>query len=293
MTARAAAPASGAPVPVISVIVPVRNGMPWLEEQLRALAAQTFTGPYEVVIAENGSTDGSDALASAWAERNPVFRVVDASTRQGAPAARNAGVEAARGDLIAFCDADDVVQAGWLESCVRALGGADVVAGSFDFWTLNGIAPTPFAPAAIRQLGFLPAGLGANLAVRRSAFEQVSGFTEELLPGEDIDLCWRMQLRGFRFAIAEDAIVARRDRSEFGEVFRQALSYGRCGPVLHRRYRSEGARRDLLGALKSWVWLIISLPVLLQRQRRTEWARTLGMRVGRIDGSIKEQVFFP
>ncbi len=124
---------------VISVVVPVRNGMPWLEDQLQALVDQECDGEWELVIADNGSTDRA-------AGRGPMVPSgtsgSGSSTPQrcdGAPAARNAGVRAARGDLLAFCDADDVVQPGWLASCARALEEVDVVAGVFDFWSLNGL----------------------------------------------------------------------------------------------------------------------------------------------------------
>jgi glycosyltransferase involved in cell wall biosynthesis len=278
---------------VISVVVPVRDGLPWLEEQLRSITAQHCDEPWEVVVVDNGSTDGSKELAQTWVKEHDRFVFVDGLGLPGAPAARNAGVRAAQGELIAFCDADDCVHAGWLAACVAALAAADVVAGTFDFWSLNGISASPTTPAAFRQLGFLPAGLGANLAVRRGPFEEVGGFTEAILPGEDIDLCWRLQLRGFRFAIAPDAVVSKRARSEFGQVFHQALAYGRSGPVLYNRYRADGARRDLVGAFKSWVWLLVSIPLLWQSDRRIEWARTAGTRLGRLDGSITQRTFFP
>src|SRR5665213_4169463 len=99
---------------MISVVLPVRDGLPWLDEQLGALAAQHCDEPWEVVVADNGSSDASVALARDWAERCAAMRVLDASARVGPAAARNAGVMAARGELLAFCDADDVVQAGWL-----------------------------------------------------------------------------------------------------------------------------------------------------------------------------------
>jgi GT2 family glycosyltransferase len=107
----------------------------------------------------------------------------------------------------------------------------------------------------MRQLGFLPAGLGANLAIRRAAFEAVGGFTEELLIGEDIDLCWRLQLQGYRFVIDFGALVSKRERQETMQVFRQAAKYGLSGPALYRRHRATGARRNLVGAAKSWLWL--------------------------------------
>jgi glycosyltransferase involved in cell wall biosynthesis len=279
---------------MISVIVPVRNGMPWLSEQLQALVEQDYAGDWEVVVADNGSTDLTPMVAQEWAERHDRIRCTDASKVNGAPAARNAGVRAARGDLLAFCDADDIVQPGWLANCARALEEVDVMAGVFDFWSLNGLRASPPKPASMRQLGFLPAGLGANLAVRRDAFEAVGGFAEELLIGEDIDLCWRLQLSGYRFVIEFKAIVAKRERNEFKLVFRQAAGYGRSGPALYRRHRSGGARRNLTGAAKSWLWLLLLSPQLVTAgNRRIEWARAAGMRSGRLVGSIRERAFFP
>lgn len=278
---------------MISVIVPVRDGGPWLVEQLAALASQDCPEPWEVVIADNGSSDGSVELARRWAEEHPGFQMVDASARRGPSAARNAGAAAASGEMLAFCDADDVAQPGWLAGCVAALGEADVVAGHLDLWSLNGGPPAPTQAAATRQLGFLPAALGANMAVRRSAFDAVGGFAEELATGEDIDLSWRLQLAGFRFASAPAAVVAKRERMQFAQVFRRARTYGRCGPVLFRNYRSEGARRDLAGALRAWAWLVVALPTLVRPGRRTAWARTAAVRIGRLESSVTERVFFP
>ncbi|HEY5110417.1 MAG TPA: glycosyltransferase [Acidimicrobiales bacterium] len=279
--------------PVISVIVPVRNGMPWLEEQLRALDAQVCDEPWEVVVADNGSTDGSLAFARDWAVGHPGVLVVDASGMRGTSAARNAGVEVSHGEFLAFCDADDVVLSGWLSGMVETLRTADLAAGRFDFWSLNTIPPAAPVRAATRQLGFLPAGLGANLAVRRAPFEEVGGFDEYFVPGEDIDLCWRLQLRGFTFAEAPRAVVSKRARSDFRSVFRQAYAYGQCGPLLHKRYRRAGAKRDLRGALKAWVWLVVSLPRVAQPTRRIEWARGAGTRLGRLEASLRLHVFFP
>jgi len=278
---------------MISAVVPVRDGGPWLADQLAALAAQVCVEPWEVVVADNGSTDGSAELARRWAEEHDGFRMVDAAARRGPSAARNAGAGAASGDLLAFCDADDVVEPGWLAGCVAALSHADVVAGHFDFWSLNGGKPGPSMAAATRQLGFLPAALGANLAVRRSAFDAVGGFDEELTTGEDIDLSWRLQLAGFRFTTAPGAVVAKRERTRFGEVFSTARAYGRCGPALFRRYRSRGARRDLRGAFRAWGWMMVALPTLVRPDRRAAWARTAAVRLGRLEGSCVERVFFP
>jgi glycosyltransferase involved in cell wall biosynthesis len=279
--------------PLVSVVVPVWNGMPWIEHQLRALTTQQAFGEWEVVVADNGSDDGTPSCVERWTKDDPRIHLVDASARRGAGAARNIGVAAARGRLLAFCDADDVVQPGWIAAMVDALSNGDLIAGVFDFGALDG-KPTPApAPAATRQLGFLPFALSANLAVRREVFEAVDGFREDLSPEEDVDLCWRLQLAGYRFVTAADAIVFKREREGASSILRAAWAYGRCGPRLYRQFRSDGMRRDLKGATKAWVWLAVASPGLVSPTRRLQWVRTLGIRSGRLAGSIQKRVFFP
>jgi GT2 family glycosyltransferase len=279
---------------VISVVMPVLNGMPWIQDQLEALAGQQCAEPWEVVVADNGSTDAGPAVMAAYAERFPALRVVDASGRRGPGAARNAGVAVAAGDRLVFCDADDVVAPGWLSALAAGLEEADVVAGTFDLARLNGgpvdVGPVP---AATAQLGFLPAGLASNLGVRRAAFDAVGGFDETFRVGEDVDCCWRLQLAGYRFAHVEGAVVARREPGPLGAVFRQALAYGRSGPRLYRRHRVAGARRAGRAALRSWAWLVLSLPRLSDDQIRRQWVRAVGVRVGRLVGSVEHGVVFP
>jgi glycosyltransferase involved in cell wall biosynthesis len=279
--------------PLISVVVPVLNGMPWIEHQLRALAAQQVEVDWEVVVADNGSDDGTRSCVMRWSERYSRIHLVDASARRGEAAAKNVGVRSARGRFLAFCDADDVVRPGWLASMLTALGDADLVAGMFDFSALDGDPKSVPVPPATRQLGFLPFGLGANLAVRREVFEAVHGFCEELPTEDDVDLCWRIQLAGYRFAVTADAVVEKRERSGVKPMFRAALGYGRCGPRLYGRYRADGMRRDLRGAAKAWVWLVVASPGLVIPMRRRQWVRTFGIRAGRLAGSVHLRVFFP
>jgi glycosyltransferase involved in cell wall biosynthesis len=281
---------------VISVIVPVRNGRPWLEQQLQALAEQECHEPWEVVVADNNSTDESGLLVQKWANRCGKIRLVDASRANGPGAARNAGVAVARGELLAFCDADDVVQPGWLAAHVSALKHADVSAGVFDVWSLNGLAtPLPLSyapPPAMGLFGFLPAAGSNNLALRLRTFEALGGFTEDLITGEDFDLSWRAQLSGHRYVSTADAIVARRNRQGFGAVFRRYTSYGRSGPILYRRFRSAGLRWQPAIAFKTWVWLVVSVPRLVQPEFRDRWARIAGWRFGCLVESVRQGVLF-
>lgn len=274
-------------------MIAVRDGMPWLEEQLRALSEQRCGSEWEVVVADNGSTDASPELVRSWASRDARIRVIDASSRPGPSAARNVGADHAAGDLLAFCDADDVVQPGWLDAIVIGLGDADVVAGAFEHGSLNGRGLMSPQPAATRQLGHVPAGLAANLGVRRSAFETLGGFDEDLLVGEDIDLCWRLQFAGYKFSTVPDAVVAKRERQTASEIFRHGLTHGRSGPRLYRKHRASGIRRDFRGTAKAWGWLVLEIPWLYRRELRRRWLRVAGVRAGRLLGSLQSQVFFP
>jgi glycosyltransferase involved in cell wall biosynthesis len=282
---------------MISVIVPVRNGMPWLEEQLGALSEQQCDEPWEVVVADNGSIDESSLVVQEWAHRTDTFRLVDASGVRGPGATRNVGARSARGEFLAFCDADDVVHPGWLAGHVKALAEADVAVGMFDFWSLNGLdppsPPTPSMPSAMSQFGFLPAGGSGNLSLRRHAFENVGGFAEDLMTGEDVDLIWRLQLSGHRYGLNTTSVVARRDQRGFWKMFRRFIAYGRSGPVLYRRYRADGLRRNVTLAAKTWVWLAVSTPRLVRPEFRLQWASIAGWRTGRLVESLRRGVFFP
>jgi glycosyltransferase involved in cell wall biosynthesis len=279
---------------VISVVLPVRDGLPWLEEQLQALGDQQCDEPWEVVVADNGSVDATVEVVEGWAEHSGfAVRVVDASATKGPAAARNRGAAAAAGELLAFCDADDVVQPGWLSACVLGLASADLVAGVFDPSSLNDRPPSGTEPAAFEQLGFLPAGLASNLAVRRGVFEEAGGFSEDLTVGEDIDLCWRLQLSGCRFATVTNAVVAKREPRRLGAIFTRAFSYGRSGPLLYRRFRGQGARRHVAGGLKAVAWMVVAVPLLVRAEVRRQWVRAAGVRLGRMVGSVEQRVFFP
>jgi len=282
--------------PAISVVIPVRNGMPWLEEQLHAVVQQQCEEVWEVVVSDNGSTDQSVELVEQLITQGQPIRLVDASEVCGPGATRNVGVRAARGGLIAFCDADDVVQPGWLQASVRSLGEAEATGGLTDYWSLNGlpvpVPAIPRPPPARAQFGFLDAAMSSNFAVHRDVFEQLDGFDEALMVGEDTDLCWRIQLLGFRFALS-DAVVARRDRSTVSAVFKRYVAYGRCGPVLYRRHKSFGLKSEPRAALRAWAWLFLSLPRLHGSDFRITWVETAGWRCGRLLESVRQGVFFP
>jgi glycosyltransferase involved in cell wall biosynthesis len=188
--------------PTVSVIVPVRNRRALLRKTLDALAAQTYSD-FEVVVVDDGSDDGSDKEAIADAEAGRPVRVVY-SGGAGAVGARTAGVDAARGHILAFTDSDCEPTPAWLAATVAVVeAGVDLAHG-------------PTQPArAMRPLerslwsgheGLYPT---CNIVLRRTAFDAVGGFElrhEARGSGEDTVLGWRVRRMG-RVAFVPEALV--------------------------------------------------------------------------------------
>ena len=118
-------------MPVVSVIVPVYNTEAFLDKCLECLTGQTLRD-LEVLCIDDGSTDGSAALLQAWSRKDGRIRVLSFPENRGPSAARNAGLDAARGDFIGFVDSDDFVDPDFFEKlCGAALReGADVAKGT-------------------------------------------------------------------------------------------------------------------------------------------------------------------
>src|SRR5690606_155791 len=125
--------------PMISIVIPCGSGVEMLLEQLHALEAATCDEPWEVIVVDNGfsrTEEVGDRLVR-FAQTLPGFTVVPAFDKKGAGYARNIGAAVAKGSKLAFLDADDVADAGWLEAMSRALDHNAVVASRWDIDQLN------------------------------------------------------------------------------------------------------------------------------------------------------------
>jgi GT2 family glycosyltransferase len=253
--------------PTVSVVIPVRNAGADLGRLIAALAEQTVgSDAFEVVVGDDGSTDGSTAgIADAYA----FVRVVP-SGRQNSYAARNAAAHAARGSVLAFTDADCRPDPGWLEAGLAALTDADVVAGAIRFvapsrpsvWDLIDIDTFLDQKRAVATGG----AATANLFVRSDLFERLGGFDATLPSGGDYDLVRRAVQAGSRLRYAPAAMVAHPTRGEA----RALLS------KLWRTQKAYGARihDDSRSALRR-ISLTTFLPPLATARQRRLMGRTL------------------
>lgn len=284
---------------MVSVILPVRDGAQVLAEQLEALSGQTYDGAWELIIADNGSNDETVAVIEDWRQRFPCCRVVDAADRPGAAHARNRGAAAAHGEVLVFCDADDVVDTDWLAAMTDALAEADVAAGRIDTGQLNDAISRRWRPFLAHESepvshGWMPYALTASAAFRATAFRALGGFREDYSVGEDVELCWRAQLHSMRFTFVADAVVHYRYRRGLWPLLRQYVAYGTIGPRLYRDFREAGMPASpARAAAGPWLRLLTRLPIdLFSRQARGDTLRRLAFRIGRIIGSLRTRVLY-
>jgi GT2 family glycosyltransferase len=215
--------------PKISVVVCAYNAADTLDECLASLGRLTYPD-YEVIVVNDGSKDATDAIARS----HPHARVIT-TMNNGLSMARNIGLSAAVGSVVAYTDADVRVDPDWLTYLVQpfltsdavASGGPNVVPAD-DPWVAQCVARAPGGPTHVlfddRIAEHVP---GCNMAFRRDALLAIGGFNPIYLrAGDDVDVCWRLQARGWRIGFAPAALVWHRHRPSIRAYWRQQVGYG-------------------------------------------------------------------
>jgi GT2 family glycosyltransferase len=228
--------------PEISVVIVSWNGRRYLDDCLRAVEAQQGVDA-EIVLVDNGSTDGTPAYVRA---RFPGVRVVQLETNRGFAGGNNAGVREARGEYVAFLNNDTVADAGWLRA-LRA--GVDAASNSLlvtsrivymhDPTVIDSAGDGAFRwGGAYKRLhggraedAVEPAEVfgvcGAACMMPRAVFEELGGFDEDFFVShEDVDLSYRARLRGYRCRYVPDAVVRHHGSATLGPVSAFAVFHG-------------------------------------------------------------------
>lgn len=205
--------------PAISVVVATHNRSDLLARLVAALEAQDCAEPFEVVVVDDGSTDGTFDVLEGLSHASSLDLVPVRSERNGGPAAaRNAGWRRARAPFIAFTDDDCAPQPQWLRRLIADLAVADVVQGRTvpdpdQMIHRNAFSHTIYAEG---EWGFYEA---CNMGYRRTVLEAQGGFDEAIqyamfgarstgpIFGEDTDLAWRAKRAGARSTFDADAVV--------------------------------------------------------------------------------------
>jgi glycosyltransferase involved in cell wall biosynthesis len=280
----------------VSVVIPARDAATTIDEQLGALARQTFEGAWEVIVVDDASTDGTANIARRWSEVLPLVMVRESVESRAL--ACNTGARIARSPLLAFCDADDAVSETWLAAIVGVLERHGMATGPIDLAKLN--PPETYSwrgDAGWQRLPdwhrFLPTALGCNLGIRRELFDQMGGFDQAAAFGEDFDFEWRAQLAGASLGFSEDAVVHYRQRTRPSAFFRAYFRYGVSDAHHFRRFAGRGMpKRPALIALAELVVLLPAALVLVTRHYRYRWLAAAGTRIGRLAGSVRHRVLY-
>ncbi|MEK6276720.1 MAG: glycosyltransferase [Actinomycetota bacterium] len=263
--------------PFVSVVIPVLNGERTLGDCLVSVLRNDYPADRrEVLVVDNGSTDRTAEIIRSFPVR--CLR----APRRGAARARNRGIEASSGEIIAFTDADCLASTGWLRELVNC----------FDAEEVGGVAGEvlPYPPrtsaeryaARIRHLSperylrrpIFPFAVTANLAFRRQVFDLV-GLMDPRSPrgGESTDFCTRFfRGTGLQLRLASRAAVFHRHRTTVRDLLHQQWSYGRGHAFLYIKYRDE----------IPWGWpQTVSVYLDLLRTASGLGATTVGYLIGR------------
>lgn len=248
-----------------SVIIPCRDSVRTLGLQLEALASQVDAPPFEVIVSDNGSSDGLEGFLDSWRQRLEL-RYVDASALPGAGFARNVGMSVAAADNFLFCDSDDVVARDWVARGCAALETVEVFSGPGwrlpdehvgddleDAWRRLDSAIAPSSTVLPRGAVTWPILLGGNSGLRRSTAYAVGGYDASLRGEiEDNDLAIRLQRGGFGIASAPGVRILYRVRKGAEAAFRESRARAVAQVQLASRY-SMHDRSPLLREGR-WRW---------------------------------------
>jgi cellulose synthase/poly-beta-1,6-N-acetylglucosamine synthase-like glycosyltransferase len=226
------------PWPFVSVIVCACNAASTIDECLQSLAELNYPH-YQVIVVDDGSSDGTHEIVSKYKVQS--IRVPNS----GLSKARNLGIEASRGDIVAFLDSDAYADPDWLFYMVAALDehNASAVGGPNlsppqDTFTAQCVDQAPGNPTCVlvdnENAEHIP---GCNMVFRKDAFHAVGLFdAQHRAAGDDVDLCWRLLVADKKIVYHPSAVVWHHRRPTIAGYLRQQKGYGCAEAHLQRRY---------------------------------------------------------
>ena len=225
--------------PKVSVVVASFNGVRTLKICLDSLTRLNYPD-YEVILVDDGSYDTTPQVASLF----PSVRYF-AQSHQGLSVARNTGIAAAEGEIVAFTDSDCRADEDWLyylvgdllNSRFTGIGGHNFLPPE-DSLTAAVVQVSPGGPAHVMLTDRIAEHIpGCNMAFYKWALNEIGGFDPIFRKaGDDVDVCWRLQQRGYKIGFSPGGFVWHYRRSTVNAYLRQQRGYGEAEAILVRRH---------------------------------------------------------
>jgi GT2 family glycosyltransferase len=224
--------------PRITVVVCTYNGHRTIGDCLDGLSRLRHTN-FEVIVVDDGSSPSMEPIVAPYG-----FRTIR-TANQGLSAARNVGMDAATGEIVAYLDDDAYPDPDWLNYLADAflhtahvgIGGPNI-APPGDGRIADCVANAPGGPVYVLLSDQVAEHIpGCNMAFRRTALMEVGGFDPQFrVAGDDVDLCWRLQKRGGTLGFCPAAMVWHHRRSSLRTFWKQQSGYGRAEALLEHKW---------------------------------------------------------
>ena len=227
--------------PRISVVVCSYNGSRTIRDTCEGLQNLEYPN-FEVIVVDDGSTDDTASIAI-----EAGFRVISTVNR-GLSSARNTGMEAATGEIVAYIDDDAYPDPQWLtyiaatflkaeRGSLAGVGGPNI-APPDDGQIADCVTRSPGGPAHVllsdQTAEHIP---GCNMAFLKSCLQAIGGFDPQFrVAGDDVDICWRLQKHGWALGFSPAAVVWHHRRNSVRNYFRQQKGYGKAEAMLERKW---------------------------------------------------------
>ncbi len=230
--------AASASWPKISVVVCTYNNENTLRDCFDGLRTLEYP-EYEVIVINDGSTDRTDEITTEYG-----FRLISTENR-GLSNARNAGLSAATGEIVAYIDADARPDPYWLAHLATAfqkgshvgIGGPNIPpAGCSE--VAECVASAPGGPIHVLLSDEIAEHIpGCNMAFRKWSLEAIGGFDPQFrIAGDDVDICWRLQEQGWTVGFSPGAVVWHHRRDRVYGYMKQQYEYGKAEALLERKW---------------------------------------------------------
>ena len=245
--------------PRVSVVVCAYNSESTLRKCFDGLRDLDYPD-YEVIVVNDGSTDATDAITREYG-----FRLISTENR-GLSSARNAGLEAATGEIVAYIDADAHPDPHWLchlatafvKSSHAGIGGPNIPPLD-DGATAECVANAPGGPIHVLLSDEIAEHIpGCNMAFWKASLDAIGGFDPQFrIAGDDVDICWRLQDQGWTVGFSPGAVVWHHRRGCVRDYLKQQFEYGKAEALLERKWPE---RYNRMGHL-AWAGRVYGAPL--------------------------------